>query len=162
MSGNHKQLSRLNEDLGKISDQQLAKQSVVKAVNNAASEIESIAKAYAPVATGELRHSITAFHGDGHATVIALAPHAVFIEFGTWQHNQFAPKTGTYTIQPKRAESLAFPTRGGVVHAQKVSHPGIPAQPYMGPAYDRVVPGLEAHLASLGADLIAKGPKEMA
>lgn len=85
-------------------------------------DIETDAKALAPVDTAALRSSIsTSFTGDGRSTAMS-AEVGPTVEYGIYQ------EYGTSTQ---------------------------PGQPYLGPAYDRRVPGLEAAVAKLAADVVA-------
>lgn len=121
--------------------------------------VVDLARRYAPYDTGELVGSIRATHGPGYSRITAAAPHAAFIEFGTWSHNEHDPKSGTYTIRPVRADALRFETANGdVVFAQKVEHPGIEAQPFMLPAANEVKEEFAEALAERGIRLIVEGP----
>lgn len=119
-------------------------------------EVATLAYKYAPKKSGALARSIGIEYGDRTARVVARAPHAVFIEFGTWSHNVIDPKPGTYTIRPKRpGGSLRFTTsEGNVVFAKKVEHPGIKPQPFLGPANDEVIERFTNGIANVGVYLL--------
>lgn len=106
-----------------------------------AEEIAKAAYNNAPKDTGELANSITVRYGRREAQVVATAPHAAFVEFGTWSHNVLDPKPGTYTIRPKRPGGvLRFTGKDGqVVYTKKVEHPGIKPQPFLAPAHQEVM-----------------------
>lgn len=111
-------------------------------------EVATLARAYAPHQTGELVSSIRVVHGEREVKVVADAPHAAFVEFGTWSHNVLDPKPGTYEIRPRNAKSLRFiGADGREVHTQVVRHPGIKPQPYLGRANDEV---LQKYLGIMG------------
>lgn len=112
-----------------------------RVIHMMADEIAREAFALAPKDTGELANSITVRYGKREAQVVATAPHAAFVEFGTWSHNIIDPKPGTYTIRPKRPGGvLRFTGKDGqVVYTKKVEHPGVEAQPFLAPAHQKVM-----------------------
>jgi len=65
-------------------------------------EVATLAYKYAPKKTGALAKSIEVEYGDRTARVVARAPYAMYVEFGTWSHSLINPQPGTYTIRPKR------------------------------------------------------------
>ena len=85
------------------------------------------AERFAPKDTGELAGSIHVEKlADGEWLVIVGADHAKPIEYGSRPH----------VITPNDAEALRFEIDGQIVFAQRVFHPGNPAQPYLRPAID--------------------------
>lgn len=100
-------------------------------INEAAYEVQNLAKAYAPVRTGRLRDSIAVrFSNDGmSAEVYTDTPYAVYQELGT---------RGPYKIRPKRVKYLRFKVGDKVVFAKEVTHPGIPPAYFFGRAVDNV------------------------
>ena len=152
------ELADLTHDLGSI--ERMESEDIVDGVIQATVEdIAELAKRYAPRQTGELANSIEAQVGPKVGRVVATAPHAAFVEFGTWSHNMLEPKAGTYEIRPVRASALRFEVEGDVVFAQKVEHPGVRAQPFLMPAVDEVVPEFVDMLESVGVHLIVQGPR---
>jgi hypothetical protein len=118
-------------------------------------EVARLARAKAPRATGELQRSIKAVHHQGYTRVVATAPHAAYVEFGTWQHNLLAPKSGTYEIRAKNAKALRFTGKDGrTVFVKKVEHPGIKAQPFLGPAYEEVLGAFTQGIGNIGVSLL--------
>lgn len=96
-------------------------------------KIEAEAKRLAPVDTGRLRSSITTVMDDsGRGVKVRVGTnveYAPYIEFGT----------EPYVIEPDEAEALKWTGEDGEpVFAKKVEHPGIPAQPFLFPAVDKV------------------------
>lgn len=120
-----------------------------------AEEVATLARELAPVDTGELVRSIEVVHEQGHSMVIATADHAVFVEFGTWSHNVFAPRPGTYEIRPVRASALKFTAKDGrEVFSQVVHHPGVRPQPFLNPAYAIVLDDYTEAMANMGVKLV--------
>lgn len=99
------------------------------------------ARKRAPRDTGELANSIEVRYGRSSAQVVATAPHAFFLEFGTWSKSVLNPRSGTYTIRPKKPGGVLRFTGsdGDTVFAKKVEHPGIAPRPFLGPAHDEVL-----------------------
>lgn len=110
----------------------------------------------APKKTGELANSIYIEYGDREARVIAGAPYAAFVEFGTWSHNVLNPKPGTYTIRPKKPGGVLRFTGsdGRPVFTKKVEHPGVRAQPFLGPANAEVLDDFEAQIGNAAVLLL--------
>ena len=99
---------------------------IVPAARRACQDVGQIILAEAqeivPVDTGELRASGVAEVRDGDKTVIAdvsfNAAHAVFVEYGTGRRGAASPGAGPYPYNP--------------------DWPGMPAQPYLRPALEKV------------------------
>jgi len=152
------ELADFTRDLGEIS--RMDSDDIVQGVIQAAIEdIADLARRYAPEDTGHLASSIEADVGPKTGRVVASAPYATFVEFGTWSYNMLEPKSGTYEIRPVRASALRFEIDGDIVFAQKVEHPGVKAQPFLNPAVDEVVPEFVDMLESVGVNLIVEGPR---
>jgi hypothetical protein len=71
-------------------------------IHSMGEEVAKLAYQYAPKDTYQLANSIEVRKGPREARVVATAPHAAYVEFGTWSHNVISPKSGTYTIRPKK------------------------------------------------------------
>lgn len=127
-----------------------------KVIHMMGEEIAMLARRYAPKVTGELKDSIKVDYGHRSAEVRATAPYAVFVEFGTWQHNIFNPRMGTYTIEPKRPGGVLRFTGsdGSTVFTRKVEHPGIKAQLFMSRANEEVIQDFTGKLANVGVYLV--------
>lgn len=54
------------------------------------------------------------------------------VEYGTQPH----------IIRPTTGEFLRFQIGGRTIFVRQVNHPGTPPQPYMGPSFDRNLPGI--------------------
>lgn len=113
------------------------------ALRRTAFAIQADAQVSAPVDTGNLRASIsTTISGDGRfgemtAEIGPTANYGFWVEHGTDPH--------------------AIPNawgRGSDFGSDEGFHPGTPAQPYMGPAFDRQVPGYTSSLAQLAAEQV--------
>jgi HK97 gp10 family phage protein len=98
----------------------------------------------APWKTGKLAGSIVKEVGDGEAEVQALAPYAVFVEFGTAPHE----------IRPVNASVLAFEAGGKMVFTPLVRHPGSKANPFMERAAEDTRSKVGAVFADLCLELI--------
>jgi len=110
------------------------KQKVEKKFLEKGFRIERLAKQNAPVDSGRLQNSITTKiverGGRKFVVVGTNVEYARHIEFGT----------EPYIIEPDEAEALNWEDRetGEQVFAKQVEHPGIPAQPFLFPAFDKV------------------------
>ena len=98
----------------------------------------------APWRTGRLAGSIIKEIGDGEAEIQALAPYAVFVEFGTAPHE----------IRPVNASVLAFEAGGKMVFTPLVRHPGSKANPFMERAAEDTRSKAESVFADLWLELI--------
>lgn len=74
-------MKKVLENLNALPDRLLARGKA--AAVSAAAYAAEIAREHAPVDTGELRQSISHSQTEQGAAVIAAAPHAVMVEFGT-------------------------------------------------------------------------------
>lgn len=110
------------------------KNKVEKAFLKKGLRVERLAKQNAPVDSGRLQNSITTKvverGGTKYVVVGTNVEYARHVEFGT----------DPYIIEPDEAEALNWtdPETGEEVFAKKVEHPGIPAQPFLFPAFDKV------------------------
>lgn len=130
-----------------------------KVVHMMGEEVAKLAYDYAPKDTRELANSIQVEHGDRTSRVYATAAHAAFVEFGTWSHNVINPRSGTYTIEPKRPGGvLRFTGKDGrIVYTRKVEHPGVEAQPFLGPANAEVIERFVGTMSNVGVMLVVDG-----
>lgn len=149
------ELTDLIKDLQAASGRE-AEELVTEVIHATTERVGDLAKAYAPKDTHELANSIETTSGPTWGRVRATAPHAVFVEFGTWQHNIHNPKSGTYTIRPVNAQALRFEVGGEVVFAKKVEHPGIEPQPFVGRAANEVVDEFAELLSRAGIRMIVR------
>ncbi len=94
-----------------------------------AEEAAEIMREEAPERTGRLRQSIEILQGTEDSYLVTpLAPYAVYVEFGTRPH----------IITPAHASVLRFQTgNGNIVFSMRVSHPGIPPNPFIARTQDR-------------------------
>ena len=119
-----------------------------------------IAQMYAPKDTGELARSIGVQHGPMESRVYASAPHAAYVEFGTWSHSDILPRSGTYEIRPKNADALRFTAAdGNVVFTKLVNHPGVKSQPFMRPAVAAAVEGFGTAIENVGVELVLRSDR---
>jgi len=151
-------LVSLADDLEKASGQGIMA-SAQQVLQQSAQRVQAAAQTLAPVKTGALRDSITIGYPDPLTAVIG--PHvdyAAYQEYGTGTRGEFP--TGPYTIRPKKAGGvLVFKIGGRTIYARSVTHPGIPAHPFMRPAFAQALgQELAGKLAAAGAALITKGP----
>lgn len=144
------------ETLQRIGETEATADAASAIVHEMGRETASLAYKYAPKKTGALANSIEVEYGDRTARVVARAPHAIYVEFGTWSHNIIAPKQGTYTIRPKRPGGvLAFKGKdGNTVFTKKVEHPGVKAQPFLAPANAEVIEKFTRGIANVGVYLL--------
>lgn len=85
-----------------------------------ANDVLDVAKSIVAVDTGELRdsgHTVVTNSGKSAAAAVVFdSPHAVFVEFGTGIRGAASPGAGPYPYSP--------------------TWPGMPAQPYLRPAFE--------------------------
>lgn len=144
------------ETLQRIGETDATTEAATAVVHEMGRETASLAYKYAPKKTGALANSIEIEYGDRTARVVARAPHAIYVEFGTWSHNLISPKQGTYTIRPKRPGGvLRFTGKDGkTVFTRKVEHPGVKAQPFLAPANAEVIDKFTRGIADVGVYLL--------
>lgn len=119
-------------------------------------KIEALAKEKAPHKTGALRSSITHQASQNTLEISANTAYAMYQEFGTASRGEFGGSP--YTITPKKGKYLIFYVNGKKVVTKKVTHPGIPAHPYLRPAVQEGFGELYEKLAERGQAMILKGP----
>lgn len=119
--------------------------------------VAHLAEKYAPVKTGMLAQSIRSETGPLQGRVWSDAPHAFFVEFGTWSYNELAPQSGTYEIKPINTKALRFKMGGQTVFAKSVQHPGIKAQPFLRPALSDTIDEFADGMANVGVSLLMDG-----
>ena len=119
-------------------------------------KIEALAKAKAPHKTGALKSSITHHASQDSLVISAGASYAMYQEFGTASRGEF--NGSPYEIRPKKGKYLVFYVNGKRVVTKKVTHPGIPARPYLRPAVMEGFGELFDKLAERGQAMILKGP----
>lgn len=146
------ELQALQQDLY---DTQQIDRAISPGLMDAAHRIQSRAQQYAPKDTLELARSIVVQTVPGGVKVTAQAPHAIFLEFGTWQHNIANPRQGTYEIRPVNAQALRFTTSSGeVVFTKKVEHPGVPAYLFLTRAHNEVLSELQGQVGDVAATML--------
>ncbi|TXH57698.1 MAG: HK97 gp10 family phage protein [Desulfurellales bacterium] len=119
-------------------------------------KIEALAKQKAPHKTGALKSSITHHASQETLEIVAGVDYAMYQEFGTASRGEF--NGAPYTITPKKGQYLVFYVNGKKVVTRKVTHPGIPAHPYLRPAVQEAFGELFVKLAERGQAMILKGP----
>ena len=133
--------------------------SAQKVLQQSAQRVQAAAQSMAPVKTGALRDSITIGYPDPLTAVIGPhVPYATFQEYGTGSRGEFPGVP--YKILPKRPGGvLVFKIGNRTIYAKSVTHPGVPAHPFMRPAFRQAMgEQLAQSLADAGAALITKGP----
>lgn len=125
-------------------------------IHSMGDEVASLGAKYAPRDTGELASSIAVYKGPLEARVKAEAPHAAYVEFGTWSHSVIEPKSGTYTIEPKKKGGVLRFTAGDgkTVYTRKVEHPGIKPNPFMEKATNEILEKFQDQIGNVGVILI--------
>jgi len=132
--------------------------SAERVIKDAAQRIQSVAQSNAPVKSGRLRQSIRIrYVGPLTAIIGPSVDYAVYQEFGTGTRGEFPGPM--YEIRPRNATVLSWVSDGKRRFAKVVHHPGIPARPFMRPAFQEVLGDeLVAALADAGAATITRGP----
>lgn len=96
-------------------------EAVTLGITNWADRVLATAQAIVPVRSGELRDSghveVTEAGKTVYAAVVFDSPHSIFVEFGTGQRGAASPGAGDVPYSP--------------------TWPGMPAQPYLRPAFDQ-------------------------
>lgn len=119
-------------------------------------KIDAIAKSNAPFKTGALKNSITHHASQESLEIVADVPYAMYQEFGTASRGEYGG--APYVITPKKGKYLVFYVNGKKVVTKKVTHPGVPAHPYLRPAVQEAFGELYEKLAEKGQAMIVKGP----
>lgn len=104
------------------------------ALNALGLDIQNRAREYAPVKTGRLRNSIVSVPGKDekgdYVDIGTSVKYAAAVEYGTRE----------YDIYPRMKKALKFTNKAGEeVIVRKVTHPAMPAQPFLRPALIRAV-----------------------
>jgi len=149
-------VTELANDLSEISELTPA-QITENILRDVGSRIVDNARQRAPKKTGRLSTSISFKVTKGSKLEIDVgAPYGTYQEFGTGTRGEFPGRP--YVITPKQAKVLRFTAGGKTVYTRKVTHPGIPARPYLRPAAIEEVGPLLDKLTEKGQALIIKGP----
>lgn len=128
-------------------------------VASVTAQTEHLARAYAPVDTGQLRGSISSYtvNGGMGGVVTASSAHASFVEFGTGTRGEFPGQV--IIIRPRNGKYLRWTDKSGKVHfARQVRSPGMAPRPFMRPALERAVIPLAQGLGDIAVLSIVKGP----
>lgn len=117
-------------------------------VDKGGHDMHAYAVARAPVDTGFLKGSIT-LDITGLGFVLGpTAEYGGYVELGV---------PHPYVIHAKPGGTLAFPGGGGgTVFAKSVVHPPQAPQPYLGPAFDAVLPLIERALGQIGGEVVSR------
>jgi hypothetical protein len=156
------ELAEFAEDMAAASGMSVVEASRL-VVRDSAIQTLQLAQMFAATDTGQMRSQIKIVYEEGgmSAKVVAMAPHSVYIEFGTGMHNELLPpaQRRPYVIEPRRPDGvLRFVTKDGdVVFTRRVIHPGIKAQPFMRPAAERVADAFARGLAEAATKTIIEG-----
>lgn len=150
-------LTALAQDLHDASGESIEK-SAATILSQCATRITENARALAPVKTGKLQSSI---HAHWLTPMkVEIGPevlYGVYQEFGTGSRGEFPGSV--YEIRPKRpGGSLVFKIGDKTVYAKVVKHPGVKPQPYMRPAFEKVLDQFLEQLTASGAAHITRGP----
>jgi hypothetical protein len=113
-------------------------------VKKVAFDMQAAAQRLVPVDTGLLKSSISVDYADLGFDLGPTAEYGGYVELGV-DH--------PFEIHAHFPGFLAFEEGGAEVFARTVTHPPIPPQPYLGPAFDLGLPDLERALGALGADV---------
>lgn len=150
------QLQQLAQDLALASGDSF-KDTAKGLVIDAANQVMTFAKVYAPVRTGALRESIhiVLIGGGLTANVMTDVPYAAYLEFGTGVRGEFPGNP--IVIVPKNGKYLRFTVNGRVVYARRVVNPGMAPRPFMRPAAERAAVPLTDNLANQAVLYIVKG-----
>lgn len=110
----------------------------------------------APRKTGRLASSISYTVNGDQLVIEVKAPYGMYQEFGTGTRGEF--NGSAYTIKPKKGKYLKFKAGGRTIYTKQVTHPGIPARPFLRPAVTEALGPLFDKLAERGQAMILKGP----
>jgi hypothetical protein len=117
------------------------------ATEKAGFDIEAISKTLSPYDTGFNAGSISSDVGDLSVDVGPTSDYGGILELGV---------PHPFVINAKPGGMLHFVIDGQDVFARSVTHPPIAPRPYMGPAFDRVLPTYEDALGDLGEQVISR------
>lgn len=148
-------LRRLADNLSHASGMGI-QQAAAQVVKDTAEKVKNLATDLAPKKTGKLAASIRIVYvSPVEAHIGPTVYYGPFQEFGTASRGEFGG--APYKIRPKRAERLTFKVDGKWVSAKEVTHPGVPAHPYMRPALEQALGPAAGELARRGSLLITRG-----
>lgn len=153
------ELTNLAADLSAASGQPF-QQTMQALVRDAANQVQTFAKAYAPVKTGALRDSIVVDFTDNGTTAIitAASDHAMFMEYGTGTRGEFPGAPIVITAKPGKV--LSWMGKDGKRHfAKRVVNPGAAPRPFMRPALERVELPFVNTVGDNAVVFIVNGPK---
>lgn len=151
-------LTNLASDLSKASGDTF-KQAAQSLVTDSANQVQTFAKAFAPVRTGSLKESIVVEISNGGmgATITAASDHASFVEFGTGTRGEFPGQP--IIIRAKPGKMLSWVGSDGKRRfAKQVVNPGMAPRPFMRPALERVGLPLASSLGDRAVMFILHGP----
>jgi HK97 gp10 family phage protein len=151
------EIAQLAKDLSAASGDSIER-SAAQLIADGAQRIAAEARALAPVKTGKLQSSIHARWLNPMR--VEIGPEVIYgpyQEFGTGSRGEF-PGT-PYEIKPKKpGGKLVFTKDGKTIVTRRVIHPGVRPQPYMRPAFEKVLKDVMERLASSGSASITRGP----
>jgi hypothetical protein len=111
-------------------------------------DIEAIGKVESPYDTGFNAGSISTDIGVLSGEVGPTSDYGGILELGV---------PHPFVINARPGGMLHFMIDGEDVFAKSVTHPPISPRPYMGPAFDRVLPQYEDALGQLGEQVVGRG-----
>ena len=116
-------------------------------------EIAEKMRQLAPKRTGRLANSIQVVKGRGTWTIGPVGVnYAIYQEYGTASRGEFGGSP--YKIKPKDPNgSLHFKIDGKWISTKEVTHPGIPAHPYIRPAAKQVIDSVGSRV---GVEVVKK------
>lgn len=117
------------------------------------------AKKRAPRKSGKLAQSINYQVKNGNQLIVGSdLEYAMFQEFGTASRGEFPGQP--YKIRPKKAGGkLVFKIGDKTIRTREVTHPGVPARPYIRTAALEVMEPMLEKLSERSQAFIVKGPK---
>lgn len=123
-------------------------------MDSVANEIKDRMVQLAPKRTGRLAGSITVLKGHNTWTIGPKGVnYAVYQEFGTASRGEFGGLP--YKIRPRQDNGmLHFKIDGEWISTKEVTHPGIPAHPYIRPAAQSVIGSLQSRMGVAAQNLI--------
>ncbi len=110
-----------------------------------AHDIEMDGKIFCPVDTGYLRNSIGTDIGTLEAIIGPTADYGIYVELGV---------PHSYVIRARDGGMLHFVVDGHEIFVKQVIHPPSPPRPYLSPAFDRNIDGIERALGIVAEEAI--------
>lgn len=129
-------------------------------MNSIANEMKDNMVQMAPKRTGRLAGSISVLRSGNTWTIGPKGVnYAVYQEFGTASRGEFGGLP--YKIRPRQeGGTLSFKIDGEWISTKEVTHPGIPAHPYVRPAAQAVLQSLQKKVGvAVQGLIVVKGPK---